>query len=44
MDSAGNVKYEVNGRWNDELLLKNCSTGEEEVVFKINPLPENYKR
>jgi hypothetical protein len=44
MDANGNVKYEVNGTWNDKLSLKNSSTGEEEVVFNINPMPENYKR
>lgn len=33
-DEEGKVRYEINGRWNEYLSIKDCSNGIEEVVFK----------
>jgi hypothetical protein len=42
IDGKGNVRYEVHGLWNKELSLRNVSTGEDTVVFRVNPNIENY--
>jgi hypothetical protein len=44
IDGKGNVRYEVHGLWNKELSLRNVATGEDIVVFRVNPLAENHQR
>ena len=44
MDADGRVMCEVNGRWTQELSVKDCRTGQEEVIFKVHPKPENTER
>ena len=40
-DSKGTVKYNLNGKFTDKIELKNMETGESEVIWEANELPEN---
>lgn len=44
IDSNGVARYEVNGRWNEYLTLKDCATGKEEEIFRATPKVPNYER
>jgi len=41
MDSRGNTRYEIKGKWNDSLSIIS-STGEKMDVWKKNPLPQLF--
>lgn len=44
MDINGDVKFEVNGRWNEYLNIKDSNTGIEENVWIVDPKPPNSER
>lgn len=44
MDVNGDVKYEVNGRWNEQLNIKDMRTCLEEPIWKADPKPPNSDR
>ena len=44
LDEQYNPRYEINGRWNEFLTLKDIKTGFEETVFKAEAKPPLYDR
>ena len=40
-DSKGAVKYNLNGKFTEKLELKNMETGEVEVIWEANEMPES---
>jgi hypothetical protein len=44
MDVNGDTKFEVSGRWNESLSIKDLSTGREEVIWNVDPKPTNADR
>lgn len=38
----GVEEYKLKGRWDNELIAINVRTGQEILVWKRNPLPENH--
>jgi hypothetical protein len=44
MGEDGKPHFEINGRWNEFLSLKDCSTGIEEVIFKAEEKPSLTER
>ena len=40
-DSKGVVKYNLNGKFTEKLELKNMETGEVEVIWEANEMPES---
>lgn len=41
MNSYGEKKFRIFGKWNESLSMKNLETNEEEVIWEANPLPPN---
>ena len=35
MDQEGKPRFEINGRWNEWLSIKNLATAKEDMVYKI---------
>jgi len=42
-DRNGKVRYKLNGKWSDQVTLTSVDTNQEEVIWKKNPMPENYQ-
>jgi len=37
IDAEGNIVYELNGFWHREISIKHVETGEETLIWKLNP-------
>lgn len=44
MDQNGDVKFTVNGRWNEYLNVKDAQTGIEENIWMVDAKPPNSDR
>ena len=44
LDANSKPRYEIEGKWNEGLSIKNISTGKEEQILKVLPKPENSIR
>ena len=43
MDQNRDPKYHIDGRYSDNIVLKNLKTGEEKVIWKCPIYPENHR-
>ena len=40
----GKLMFEIYGHWSEEVYVKDCETGESELVYKFPPMIENGER
>ena len=41
-DATGVVRWTLKGKWNESISITNIETGQERLIWKVNPRPDNW--